>query len=219
LQELVNSAAIYPASRNGLLTFLERIELDRSLTPDEPSPDCVTLITLHNTKGLEFRRVIMTGMEQGLFPRYDKKNEDLEEERRLFYVGCTRAMDELYFTSCSLRRIYGQLTQTKPSVFLYEADKSLLEISGAAPPDFRRHIKETKKVTRQETILLKRKTSSDGLWRLGDTVYNDDYGYGEITAIIEENGDEPVIKVHIATGGNVKFLSSSQKKNWTKISE
>jgi len=218
LQELVNSASIYQANPEGLQTFLERIELDRSLSADEAPLDCVTLITLHNTKGLEFRRVVMAGMEQGLFPRYDKKDEDLEEERRLFYVGCTRAMDELYFTSCSTRQIYGQYTPTEPSVFLDEADKSLLEVSGMIPAGFRYMLKETKKERRREAVIIKRKTSSDGLWRIGDAVFNDDYGYGEVTGIIEEE-DEPIIKVHIVTGGDVKFLSSSQRKNWTKIKD
>ncbi|MDR1802066.1 MAG: ATP-dependent helicase, partial [Treponema sp.] len=109
LQEVANAASLYAATRDGLLEFLEHIELDRSMEEASgPGTDAVTLITLHNTKGLEFRRVIMTGIEQGIFPRDDKKDDDLEEERRLFYVGATRAMDELYFTSCAYRRMYGR---------------------------------------------------------------------------------------------------------------
>ena len=108
LQELANSAVLYPCSMPGLLEFLDHIELDRTIdNPDEDeNPNKVTLITLHNTKGLEFNRVIMTGMEYGIFPRTDKSPEEMEEERRLCYVGITRARDELYLTSCSLRRMY-----------------------------------------------------------------------------------------------------------------
>ena len=100
LQELVNSAISYPFSRRGLLDFLDSIELDRSLAEqNDESADAVTLITLHNTKGLEFNRVIITGLENGIFPREEKVGDELEEERRLFYVGITRAKNELYITS------------------------------------------------------------------------------------------------------------------------
>jgi DNA helicase-2/ATP-dependent DNA helicase PcrA len=150
LQELVNAASIYPLSREGLLEFLEHIELDRSIENTVDDNDVVTLITLHNTKGLEFRRVIITGVEQGIFPRDDKKDEDLEEERRLFYVGATRAMDELYLCSCAMRRLFGRTQPMDPSLFLREAagraagraatsgggEKPLLRILGNAPYGF-----------------------------------------------------------------------------------
>jgi DNA helicase-2/ATP-dependent DNA helicase PcrA len=140
LQELANAASLYPATQAGLLEFLEHIELDRSLEDaagkDKSKEDAVTLITLHNTKGLEYRRVVMTGVEQGIFPREDKKDEDLEEERRLFYVGATRAMDELYLVSCAMRRMFGSTIPMSPSVFLREIDASALRVIGAAPFGF-----------------------------------------------------------------------------------
>jgi DNA helicase-2/ATP-dependent DNA helicase PcrA len=80
LQELLNAATDYPNNREGLLEFLENIELDRSMEEKsgrQNKQDAVTLITFHNTKGLEFKRVIMTGLEQGVFPREDKKGEEL----------------------------------------------------------------------------------------------------------------------------------------------
>ncbi|GBU28761.1 ATPase AAA [Treponema sp. R8-4-B8] len=134
LQELVNSASDYPQTYEGLAEFLENIELDRSME-DKANEDksggaqnAVTLITFHNTKGLEFKRVIMTGLEQGIFPREDKKDDELEEERRLFYVGATRAMDELYLTTCAERRMYGKTAQMQPSLFLREIDRNYLQI-------------------------------------------------------------------------------------------
>jgi DNA helicase-2/ATP-dependent DNA helicase PcrA len=137
LQELANAASLYPATEAGLLDFLEHIELDRSLEDtDVNDPNRVTLITLHNTKGLEFRRVIMTGVEQGVFPREDKRNEELEEERRLFYVGATRAMDQLYLSTCALRRMYGNTMPMFPSVFLHEIDREDLHIVGDPPYAF-----------------------------------------------------------------------------------
>jgi DNA helicase-2/ATP-dependent DNA helicase PcrA len=132
LDELLNMTCEYPNSREGLLKFLEDIELNISLEDNSgsqgDSKNAVTLITFHNTKGLEFKRVIMTGLEQGIFPRNEKTGDELEEERRLFYVGATRAMDELYLTTCAERRMYGKSEQAKPSLFLNEIDKSCLQI-------------------------------------------------------------------------------------------
>ena len=137
LQELANAASDYPCTFKGLLDFLEILQLDQSIEDNnlqtggpENSGGRVILITFHNTKGLEFKNVIMTGLEQGIFPREDKEKEDLEEERRLFYVGATRAMDELYLTSCSVRRMYGKTMPVKPSIFLSEIDKRCLKITG-----------------------------------------------------------------------------------------
>jgi DNA helicase-2/ATP-dependent DNA helicase PcrA len=143
LQELANAASLYPATEAGLLDFLEHIELDRSMEDtDVNDPNKVTLITLHNTKGLEFRRVIMTGVEQGIFPRDDKRNEELEEERRLFYVGATRAMDQLYLSTCAMRRMYGNTMPMFPSVFLHEIDRDDLHIVGDAPYIFSKKERE-----------------------------------------------------------------------------
>jgi len=111
MEELVNAASLYPAVQEGLAEFLETIDLDRSLqaVEDEGTTDAVTLITMHNTKGLEFPIVIITGLEQGLFPRDDESGDEIEEQRRLFYVALTRAKDRIYMTACHWRRIHGRL--------------------------------------------------------------------------------------------------------------
>jgi DNA helicase-2/ATP-dependent DNA helicase PcrA len=140
LQELANAMSLYPATLAGLIEFLENAEIDRSRSEknsSDESPDRVTFITLHNTKGQEFKKVIMTGVEQGLFPRENKVGEALEEERRLFYVGATRAKDELYLTSCAERRLFGWSMDVYPSIFLSEIDRSAIRIIGRAPKDFR----------------------------------------------------------------------------------
>lgn len=130
IDELVNAAGIYGGGRPGLVEFLEMVELDGAREADAAeSADAVTLITMHNTKGLEFPRVIITGLEDGLFPRGGEESaEDLEEERRLFYVAVTRAQDELYLTSCRYRRLYGRLTEFPPSRFLGEIPSELLDL-------------------------------------------------------------------------------------------
>ncbi|MDR2509348.1 MAG: ATP-dependent helicase [Spirochaetaceae bacterium] len=216
LQELVNTATLYEANEAGLLEFLEHIELDRGIELEDAGEDRVTLITLHNTKGMEYKNVIMTGLEQGLFPRADKKEDDLEEERRLFYVGATRAMDELYLTSCVVRRMWGSVQFMTPSVFLEEAGLSHFIVEGSAPKAFG---------AREGVLGASRagpdgrgKVSSDGRWRIGERVFNDDNGYGEVAGI-EEGKDGPVIKIYYETGRAVKFLSAAQSKNYMKVKD
>ncbi len=205
LQELVNSGVQYPLSIDGLLEFLDEIELNRSLASQaEETPDAVTLITLHNTKGLEFNRVIITGLENGIFPREDKWGEELEEERRLFYVGITRARDELYITSCALRRLYGHTQPMMPSRFLVEAGDTLKAI-GAIPRSFKRAVGET--FEQEEELSPKAELLKK--WSKGVTVYHDDYGYGQIyTSNLD--GGEVVIEVQFENGGKKKFLPEYQ---------
>jgi DNA helicase-2/ATP-dependent DNA helicase PcrA len=227
LQEVANAASLYAATRDGLLEFLEHIELDRAMEEASgPGTDAVTLITLHNTKGLEFRRVIMTGIEQGIFPRDDKKDDDLEEERRLFYVGATRAMDELYLTSCAYRRMYGRTESMEPSLFLKEIDHKGLRIIGSVPSGFTA-LGGLKKNSRSTTGFQggkpgfpggKPMVTSDGRWALGDRVYHDDHGYGQITQI-REGDDGPVVKVVFETGHELRFLSLHQSSGFTKIKD
>jgi DNA helicase-2/ATP-dependent DNA helicase PcrA len=227
LQELINAASIYPATREGLLEFLEHIELDRSIEQDtktDAGKGVVTLITLHNTKGLEFRRVIMTGIEQGVFPRDNKGGEDLEEERRLFYVGATRAMDELYLSSCAMRRMFGRTLPMEPSIFLGEADRDNLRIIGKVPHGFEsRDPWESdppgdapENRSPQGGSAKPPKISSDGRWKQGDRVFHDDHGYGAVMEI-RESAEGPVILVRFETGKETRFLSVHQSSRFTKI--
>jgi DNA helicase-2/ATP-dependent DNA helicase PcrA len=222
LQELANAASLYPASEEGLLQFLEHIELDRSIAEEDgPSGDVVTLITLHNTKGLEFRRVIMTGLEQGIFPREDKKGDDLEEERRLFYVGATRAMDELYLCSCARRRLYGNSQTLGPSLFLHEIDPACLTVLGEAPAGFISSSPGGGKGeaygggTRNRSPGEPKRTA-DGRWRIGDRLFHDDYGYGGVAAIWQSE-DGSMVEAHFETGREVRFLSEFQSSRFMKI--
>ncbi len=214
LQELVNSAVVYECSPDGLTAFLDAINLDRSLEiqEGEASSDCVTLITVHNTKGLEFRKVVITGLEEGVFPRQDKTGADLEEERRLFYVGITRAQDELYVTSAAKRCLYGAWQYMKPSRFLGEA-ASAFSVIGARPAGF------FCSASGAETGADGRKSASGdvygekaeiaGKWRRGTKIYSDDWGYGIISKSYMRDG-EFVIEVQFETGAAKKFLPEYQ---------
>ena len=207
LEELVNSASLYPYSKEGLTDFLDHINLDRTLETEEDkqNTDRVVLITLHNTKGLEFDNVVITGIEHGIFPREGKDEEELEEERRLFYVGVTRAKNELYLTSCASRRLYGRTNFMMPSPFLYEADQSSLRILGDKPSSFGH-------TTTSVSDPVAKKYSR------GKQVYHDDYGYGIITkgafSEPDENGNsEWVITVNFENSGIKKFIPKYQQKS------
>lgn len=109
--------------------FMEKIALMSDIDNHDPDEDAVVLMTMHSAKGLEFPVVFMPGMEEGLFPsrRASDRNDGLEEERRLCYVGMTRAMEKLYLTSSEMRTLYGRTDFTLESQFLKELDKSLVE--------------------------------------------------------------------------------------------
>ena len=238
LQELINSAVVYEGTMEGLLSFLDSINLDRTLdlqneSAQNDSDSAVTLITLHNTKGLEYNKVIITGLEEGVFPRQDKVGSDLEEERRLFYVGITRARDELYVTSTGKRLMYGSWQFMRPSPFLREAS-SAFTILGKKPFGF-----EVKKASSPLTFGKSADSvfgkapgsaaygssvrgSESGAysdpyslaekWKKGLRLYHDDYGYGVITSS-SINGAEYVIEVAFENGGKKKFLPAYQAKS------
>lgn len=114
--------------------FLEDVclETDREAEPERDA-DAVTLITMHSCKGLEFRRVHIVGLEEGLLPHARAREEGtLEEERRLFYVAITRAMESVCISHCAARRKFGQLTPCRPSPFLKELPPELIELEDAA---------------------------------------------------------------------------------------
>ena len=116
----------------GLAEFMERIALLADVDNHDAEENAVTLMTLHSAKGLEFPYVFMPGMEDGLFPgwRAFDREDGLEEERRLCYVGITRAKKRLWMTSARTRTLYGRTDFTRESVFLRELDKKLVEGDG-----------------------------------------------------------------------------------------
>ncbi len=136
LKELVNSVAYYEQNNpEGTLEgFLDQVSLSTDADDKDDESNRVTLMTMHNAKGLEFREVFVTGMEEGLFPHANsmEKDNEVEEERRLCYVGMTRAMDRLVLSGSACRYVYGTAQWRSPSRFLTEIPKEFLVVDGKA---------------------------------------------------------------------------------------
>ncbi len=120
-----------PSGLDRLQVFLEEVTLDTEREEEsETAGEAVTLITMHSCKGLEFPHVFIVGMEDGLLPHARSKTEGtLDEERRLFYVSITRAMETLSVSHCSGRKKYGQVLPCHPSPFLKEIPPELVELA------------------------------------------------------------------------------------------
>ena len=144
LDELVSASANYGSGPAGLAEFLETARLagvgdeqDEQEQEASGAGPPVTLITAHNTKGLEFDQVIVTGLEEGIFPagepaapRLAGPREEEEEERRLFYVAVTRARFALHLTACRRRMAFGYAREREPSRFLTEIPPELVRVAG-----------------------------------------------------------------------------------------
>lgn len=131
IEEVINKAASYESEHDipKLSEFLEEVSLVADIDRKDDTQDMLTLMTLHGAKGLEFPKVYLVGMSDGLFPGYMSMNnpEDMEEERRLCYVGITRAEQELLMTSAKSRMVNGNFERMKPSTFIDEIPDELLE--------------------------------------------------------------------------------------------
>ena len=124
IEEFISAAAIYDqqAEQPSLLDYLQQISLFSDADSYDTTVDRVALMTLHAAKGLEFENVFIIGLEEGLLPheRSIKDDDQLEEERRLFFVGITRAKTNLHISYAQYRTIRGQQLRAIPSQFLYE---------------------------------------------------------------------------------------------------
>ena len=133
VSELINAAALYDrkAEEPSLLDYLQQISLFSDTDAYDASTDCVALMTLHAAKGLEFDNVFIIGVEEGLLP-HERTNatedeEEMEEERRLLFVGITRAKSGLHISYARYRTIRGQTLRTIPSRFLFELGRDIAE--------------------------------------------------------------------------------------------
>ncbi|GAB4463454.1 MAG: DNA helicase PcrA [Elainellaceae cyanobacterium] len=185
VQELYNAVLQFEEENEAatLLMFLANASLASDLDNTKEDQRQVSLMTLHSSKGLEFPVVFLVGVEQGLFPNFRSMEDpaSLEEERRLCYVGITRAKERLFISYARERRLYGNREPAAPSLFLAELPKELLLTSavGALPKKMTTPIREVKAKRAQENLP---DTHADD-WSVGDRVVHKAYGAGHVTHI------------------------------------
>jgi DNA helicase-2/ATP-dependent DNA helicase PcrA len=213
LRELVNAADAFVLPREDedaglteLQSFLSHAALEAGETQGESWDDCVQLMTMHSAKGLEFPLVFIAGMEDGLFP-HQRSVEDaggrLEEERRLCYVGMTRAREQLYLSYAEIRRMFGSENFCRPSRFIDEMPSRLIE-------EIRPRISSSR------PYQPARPSSGRGLvddrwpFSLGQAVTHAKFGEGTVLAF-EGSGEHTRVQVNFPRAGT-KWLVLSYAK-------
>lgn len=228
IEELISKIAAYEETcadqdeKPTLSGFLEEVALVADIDSLDEEQDYVILMTLHSAKGLEFPHVYLAGMEDGLFPSYmtitSDDNEDLEEERRLCYVGITRAEKDLTVSCARRRMIRGETQYNKMSRFLKEIPAELMETGTAfaeenemptqnayfqAKQVFKQKAFSTGKAAKQFTV-----TKEKGLdYTIGDRVKHIKFGEGLVTDITE-GGRDYEVTVQFDTAGVKKMFAS-----------
>ncbi len=178
--------------------FLEEISLIADITEHKDFEDVVTLMTIHSAKGLEFDVVFLVGMEEGIFPHanalVDSSLDGIEEERRLMYVGITRARKLLYLTNAKRRMLYGKDSSNPPSRFIEEIDSELMEMSNNS--------------IREEKILNKTEMYNDTEvdYQNGDVVNHVTYGRGVVIGV-----DKSIVTIAFAKNFGVRKLMKNHK--------
>ncbi len=209
LEELVNAARLFDFDQENeenlgeLDMFLAHAALESGDSQADDFEDCVQLMTLHSAKGLEFKLVFLVGMEEGLFPSQQSVDDvgRLEEERRLCYVGMTRAMQQLYLIYAESRRLYGRETYPRPSRFLREI-----------PAEFLQEVRMRATISRPVTAVQAKATSlqATGSYKLGQRVSHAKFGEGVVLQL-EGAGAQERVQINFKQAG-VKWLMLAYAK-------
>ncbi|WP_017326836.1 DNA helicase PcrA [Synechococcus sp. PCC 7336] len=211
IQELFNAVQQFQEESDDptLSAYLSQASLSSNLEDLQKEEKSISLMTLHSAKGLEFPVVFLVGLEQGLFPHFRSQDdaEAMEEERRLCYVGITRAEEQLYITHAEARRLYGRRELALPSPFLTELPQAaLLPLSDSALPTQKKEPALMRKSIRdaeQQKPTPRVKTQTVANWKVGDRLEHSQFGQGQITHVFGVGN-----KVSIA----VKFIGLGQQK-------
>jgi DNA helicase-2/ATP-dependent DNA helicase PcrA len=210
IQQLVNDIADFFKNDNNadLSDYLQQISLITDIDEKDTSQNQVKLMTLHAAKGLEFPNVFITGLEQGLFPlaKAEIDPEEQEEERRLFYVGITRAEKRLYLSYAQRRMRFGEFITQQPSDFLDEIDKNYIKNSVPShiiydKPQLKHRV--TPFFSPANKILANQTTNgheSKFTFKAGDRVQHSKFGSGKVEVVVGE-GDNAKAVVFFPNGG------------------
>lgn len=198
IQELFSVMSSFQSEtgENSLAAFLEEVSLVSDIDTMDEEGNHVTLMTIHSAKGLEFPVVFMVGMEEGIFPHANSMfdEEELEEERRLCYVGITRAMEELYLCSARERMRFGQYQNNAPSRFLSEIPAELIsgvnerEESSSFTADAGFGGRELEGDFIRDIDKESINTVKDSAYQVGDKIYHPKWGIGVVLSVEDDHG-------------------------------
>ncbi|HSH68588.1 MAG TPA: 3'-5' exonuclease, partial [Deferrisomatales bacterium] len=215
LEELLNAAeAFEQAEQGGIRDFLDRAALVSDQDQAEERSDAVTLMTLHAAKGLEYPAVFLTGMEEGVFPHHMSSDRPagLEEERRLCYVGMTRAMDRLYLTRAHIRRVYGAEGYLRPpSRFLRELPSqvypgvTVVSTPVAEEPGFTAEADPPLAAPAEGRYFAPE--PGEASFRPGMLVRHPTYGVGSVVRV-DGHGQRAKVTVRFVDSGTRKFIAA-----------
>ena len=173
---------------------LDELSLVSDITEYKDNTNVVTLMTVHSSKGLEFNNVFVIGLEEGIFPHsnsFDSTN-DIEEERRLFYVAITRARNNLFLVNSKRRLIYGNDMINPVSRFIKEIDEDLLKIEN--------NVDEIKTFTKENMI------NKDEEYKVGEKIKHDTFGIGVLVSV-----DKSILSIAFPHPIGIKTLMKGHK--------
>ncbi|HMM22508.1 MAG TPA: DNA helicase PcrA [Selenomonadales bacterium] len=204
LRELLSVAKEFAAGdvEDNLENFLSHVALVSDIDTAETSQDKVTLMTLHSAKGLEYPTVFLAGLEEGIFPhaRTLMNETEVEEERRICYVGITRAQRRLYITNARMRTIYGNTVMYPPSRFLNELPEEVVEDYKIRKEPLNRYSAALSpapaplRAAGAQRPLGTEKPSGGADWKAGDKARHAKWGVGTVVEV-RGNGDNQEVKV------------------------
>lgn len=196
LKEMVSAAVEFEnnSEDKSLSAFLEKVTLISDIDNFDENADSVVLMTLHSAKGLEFPVVFMVGMENGIFPGAASLNDpsDMEESRRLCYVGITRAKEKLYMTSAETRRVFGRTVAYAQSDFLNEISTDIKEFVGGVNPP-RKSLFTKQNPFNPDNVIPVETLDKDEV-ALGKKVRHNKFGVGTIVKITKD-GNATTLKI------------------------
>lgn len=170
-----------------LESFLEELSLKSNLDEVDQTIDRLCLMTIHNGKGLEFKVTFLAGLEEELFPHLNSldRKEAIEEERRLCYVGITRAKEYLYLSCCHSRYLWGTLRPQRPSRFLTELPNEYIE-RVRHPKLAPKKYPTVDSIQKERMIYIEKPLQKNGeVFQMGDTLFHKDFGIGQVKEAYE----------------------------------
>ncbi|HVY55738.1 MAG TPA: 3'-5' exonuclease, partial [Thermodesulfobacteriota bacterium] len=211
--EILNLAAEFEkeSEKAWLRDFLDTLTLASDVDSYDEKDDRVALMTLHSAKGLEFPHAFIIGLEENLMPHFNSaKDGEVEEERRLFYVGLTRAKEKVYLSSAARRRVFGKEERPTPSRFLSEIPKDLVEWNSSYGASFGGFTERDYDAHKSERAVppSKSRTSGNGSrYRVGQRIEHPSLGHGTVKRV-EGTGENAKVTVMFPGYGIKKIIAS-----------